>query len=95
MIFSINHSVVMTLKRKHTSMRSWEARNSEQNYATEDPEMAGIIKTSTERVMDWDRQPLSLRSKTITSVSEASLVLSGHHLKIIPLSLTALPCSST
>ena len=48
MIFSINHSVVMTLKKKHTSMRSWDARNSEQNYGTEDPEMDGSMQTFTE-----------------------------------------------
>ena len=40
-LFLMSHSALTTLKKKHTSMRSWEARNSEQNYGTEDPEMAG------------------------------------------------------
>ena len=37
---SISLFVVMTLKKKHTSMRSWEGRNSELNYGIEDPEIA-------------------------------------------------------
>ena len=40
MIYLINHNAPMTLKRKHTSRRLWEIRNSEQNYASEPHEMA-------------------------------------------------------
>jgi hypothetical protein len=47
-LFSISHSALMIQTKKHASMRSWEARNSEQNYGIEDPEMAGSLMTSTE-----------------------------------------------
>jgi hypothetical protein len=57
--------------------------------------MGGRQQTSTEWVMERDQQWVSSRSKTINNVSEGSLVLSSHHLYHIPLSLTALPCSST
>jgi hypothetical protein len=94
-IFSINHSARLTIKKRNTSMRSWWIRNSGLNYGTEDPEMAGSMQTSTEWVMGWVLLSLSSRSKKISNVLEASLALSGHHLKMVPLSLTALPCSST
>jgi hypothetical protein len=38
--FLINLNAPMTLKRRHTSKRSWDLKNLEQNYASEPHEMA-------------------------------------------------------
>jgi hypothetical protein len=46
--FLINLNAPMTLKRRHTSKRSWEIRNLEQNYASEPHKMARWRQTGTE-----------------------------------------------
>jgi hypothetical protein len=49
--FFKTHYALTKMIIKHILLRSWKKRNSEQNYGTEDPEMAGRKRTSTERVM--------------------------------------------
>jgi hypothetical protein len=51
MKFLINLNAPMTLKRRHTSKRSWEIRNLEQNYASEPHEMARWRQTGTKWLM--------------------------------------------
>ena len=93
--FLINLNALMTPKRRHTSKRSWEIRNLEQNYASEPHKMAKHMQTSTEWLMVRRQLWVFSRLKRMTSVSEVLPLLSGHHRNQLPPWTTALPCSLT
>ena len=93
--FLINLHAPMTLKKRHTSKRSWKIRNLEQNYALEPHEMARRRQTGTEWLMARHQLWASSRLKRMASVSEVLPLLSGHHRNQLPQWTTALPCSLT
>ncbi len=79
-----NQIALLILKRRKTLKKLWVAGNSGLFYFTKARNMGGKMQTSIIGLKAKDLQSLSLKLKIITSVSEGSLVLSGHHLNKSP-----------